>query len=141
MRDNHNRRNRFRTGGRSFRRNGSPNNHINRTGLTSFDRSRSNLRGNQNPSRLLEKYSNLAKEALSSGDKILSENYLQHADHFTRILNERESFRRGKYLEIKSENNSDVVEENVENTNKNFEKNLTDSSDSDTKIQKLLNLK
>ena len=91
MRDNHNRRNRFRTGGRSFRRNGSPNNHINRTGLTSFDRSRSNLRGNQNPSRLLEKYSNLAKEALSSGDKILSENYLQHAEHFSRILSGRNS--------------------------------------------------
>jgi len=40
---------------------------------------------NHNVSRLIEKYTTLAKEALSSGDKILSENYFQHADHFSRI--------------------------------------------------------
>ena len=93
-------------------------------------------RNNHNAPKLIEKYNELAREALSNGDKILSENYLQHADHFTRILNERESFRRDKYLEIKSENNSDVIEENVENTNKNLEKNLIDSSDGDAEIQK-----
>ena len=43
-------------------------------------------RNNHNASKLIEKYNNLAREALSSGDKILSENYFQHADHFTRIL-------------------------------------------------------
>ena len=37
--------------------------------------------------KLIEKYNDLAREASSNGDKILSENYLQHADHFTRILN------------------------------------------------------
>ncbi len=42
-------------------------------------------RNNHNASKLIEKYSNLAREALSSGDKILSENYFQHADHFSRI--------------------------------------------------------
>ena len=47
-------------------------------------------RNNHNASKLIEKYSNLAREALSSGDKILSENYFQHADHFTRILKEKE---------------------------------------------------
>ena len=47
-------------------------------------------RNNHNASKLIEKYNNLAREALSSGDKILSENYFQHADHFTRILNEKE---------------------------------------------------
>ena len=31
----------------------------------------------------------MAKEALSSGDKILSENYLQHADHFARIIEDK----------------------------------------------------
>ena len=41
--------------------------------------------------KLIEKYNNLAREALSNGDKILSENYFQHADHFTRILGERET--------------------------------------------------
>ena len=39
---------------------------------------------------MIEKYNNLAREALSSGDKILSENYFQHADHFTRISNEQD---------------------------------------------------
>ena len=50
-------------------------------------------RNNHNASKLIEKYSNLAREALSTGDKILSENYFQHADHFTRVLNERESIK------------------------------------------------
>ena len=48
-------------------------------------------RNNHNASKLIEKYSNLAREALSNGDKILSENYFQHADHFTRILNEQDA--------------------------------------------------
>ena len=45
---------------------------------------------NQNASRLVEKYNNLAREALSTGDKILSESYFQFSDHYLRILNERE---------------------------------------------------
>ena len=48
---------------------------------------------NKNPhnlERIIEKYKNLAKEALSSGDKILHENYLQHSEHFSRILSELE---------------------------------------------------
>ena len=53
-------------------------------------RHRSPGRNNQNAAKLVEKYSNLAREALSSGDKILSENYLQHADHFSRILSIQE---------------------------------------------------
>ena len=53
---------------------------------------RNNFRGNtQSAEKLFEKYNTLAKEALSSGDKTLSENYFQHADHFTRILNEKEN--------------------------------------------------
>jgi len=54
-------------------------------------------RNNHNASKLIEKYNNLAREALSSGDKILSENYFQHADHFTRILNEQESYKKSKF--------------------------------------------
>ena len=41
-----------------------------------------------NLERIIEKYKNLAKEALGSGDNILHENYLQHSDHFSRILSE-----------------------------------------------------
>ena len=54
-------------------------------------------RNNHNAPKLIEKYNDLAREALSNGDKILSENYLQHADHFTRVLNEKENFRREKF--------------------------------------------
>ena len=42
-------------------------------------------RNNHNAPKLIEKYTNLAREALSNGDKILSENYFQHAEHFIRI--------------------------------------------------------
>ena len=51
-------------------------------------------RNNHNAPKLIEKYNNLAREALSSGDKILSENYFQHADHFTRVCNDQESFKK-----------------------------------------------
>ena len=50
---------------------------------------RNNYRAAQSAEKLLEKYNTLAKEALSSGDKTLSENYLQHADHFMRIIEEK----------------------------------------------------
>ena len=40
--------------------------------------------------KLFEKYNSLAKEALSSGDKTLSENYFQHADHFMRIIQDKD---------------------------------------------------
>ena len=89
-------------------------------------------RNNHNAPKLIEKYNDLAREALSNGDKILSENYLQHADHFTRILNERESFRKEKLSEHKSQNNLDVAEKNTENSNKAF----SDKSDDETEIQK-----
>ena len=59
-------------------------------------------RFNQNAPKLIEKYNDLAREASSSGDKILSENYLQHADHFTRVLNEKENYRKQKFIENKS---------------------------------------
>ena len=50
--------------------------------------------------KLIEKYNDLAREASSNGDKILSENYLQHADHFTRILNEQENYKKLNLLKI-----------------------------------------
>ena len=72
-------------------------------------------RNNHNAPKLIEKYKDLAREALSNGDKILSENYLQHADHFTRVLNERESYRREKNLELKSGENELKTNEPSEN--------------------------
>jgi hypothetical protein len=53
-------------------------------------------RNNHNAVKLIEKYNDLAREALANEDKILSENYFQHADHFTRVQNEQESIRMAK---------------------------------------------
>jgi|TARA_B110000967_G_C18440344_1_gene342911 hypothetical protein len=50
-------------------------------------------RNNHNASKLIEKYSEMAREALANEDRVLSENYFQHADHFTRVQNEQESTR------------------------------------------------
>ena len=59
-----------------------------RLGSNSFSNSqtRNHFRTPLSAEKLLEKYNTLAKEALLSGDKTLSENYLQHADHFMRII-------------------------------------------------------
>jgi hypothetical protein len=48
----------------------------------------SNSKNPYNLEKIIEKYKNLAKEALSGGDQILYESYLQHSDHFSRILSE-----------------------------------------------------
>ena len=93
-------------------------------------------RNNHNAPKLIEKYNDLAREALSNGDKILSENYLQHADHFTRIQNERESYRKEKFSDDSSEKTSNVIIENIENTEGNSVKNLTDTSKDETEVQK-----
>ena len=93
-------------------------------------------RNNHNAPKLIEKYNDLAREALSNGDKILSENYLQHADHFTRVLNEREIFRREKFSENKTENTSDVSNENIENSQLNSDQGIEDESSDNTSVQK-----
>ena len=93
-------------------------------------------RNNHNAPKLIEKYNDLAREALSNGDKILSENYLQHADHFTRILNEKESYRKEKLSVDSSEKTSNVIIENIENTEENSVKNLVDKSSDETEVQK-----
>ena len=108
---NNNRKNRFKSSGdRSYRKR-LGNGHKNPGDFSSNTefRHRNPSRHNQNAAKLVEKYNNLAREALSSGDKILSENYLQHADHFQRVLNERENFKKEKILENKVEQTTDVV--------------------------------
>ena len=93
-------------------------------------------RNNHNAPKLIEKYNDLAREALSNGDKILSENYLQHADHFTRILNEKESFKREKFLESRSENNTEVIDNIDENLDQNSADKVLDVSDDENSTQK-----
>ena len=119
FRNNNNvRRNNFRRNDRNFKINGDrPKFGSNFSNSENFKR-KAPGRNNHNAPKLIEKYNDLAREALSNGDKILSENYLQHADHFTRILNERENFKREKFSESRSENNLDKIEENSENNDK-----------------------
>ena len=95
FRNNNNvRRNNFRRNDRGFKSNlDRPKYGSNFSKNENFQR-KSPGRNNHNASKLIEKYSNLAREALSTGDKILSENYFQHADHFTRILNEQDAQRK-----------------------------------------------
>ena len=74
-------------------------------------------RNNHNAPKLIEKYNDLAREALSNGDKILSENYLQHADHFTRVLNEKESLRKERFSESKETSDMKTEEDNSKSNN------------------------
>tara|TARA_Y100001935_G_scaffold246163_1_gene240555 strand:+ start:750 stop:1121 length:372 start_codon:yes stop_codon:yes gene_type:complete len=71
----------------------------------------------QNASRLIEKYNNLAREALSSGDKILSESYYQFSDHYLRVLNEKEKNQNldGKFRDKQnSEKSNDIKNDKIE---------------------------
>ena len=86
---NNQRRNRFRSSGdRNFKKRNGNGHKLNVDFNNNSEFKRKNPgRNNQNAAKLIEKYNDLAREALSNGDKILSENYLQHSDHFARILN------------------------------------------------------
>ena len=90
MRYNRPRRNKFRSNDRGFRRNDSQDSRIHGINSDSKSFQRRSFSGNGfRPEKLLEKYNNLAKEASSNGDKILSESYYQHADHFLRVVESR----------------------------------------------------
>ena len=126
---NNNRRNSFRRNDRNFKSNGDRNKFNNNFSNSDNFQRKSPGRNNHNASKLIEKYNNLAREALSTGDKILSENYFQHADHFTRILSEQESFKKNKFSENISSNNllqEKEVDKNVKN-NENIKKDLDTS--------------
>ena len=116
FRNNNNRRNNFRRNDRSFKSNTERSKYSsNFSNNTNFQRKIPG-RNNHNASKLIEKYNNLAREALSGGDKILSENYFQHADHFTRILQEQENYKKTKVSE-----NLKAIDVSLENTEKKVE--------------------
>ena len=124
----HNRRSgmfRRRSNGRGFRRQNN-NNEGRRliSGAFSNARGKNNFKPHQSVERLLERYKLLAKEALSSGDRTLSENYLQHVDHFERIISQKKSNQNG--------NNSQVGNINKEQNN-NLSTDSTTNQDSITK--------
>jgi hypothetical protein len=109
-----NRRNNFRRNDRNFKSSGDrPKYGSNFSNNENFQRKVPG-RNNYNAPKLIEKYENLAREALSSGDKILSENYFQHADHFTRILNEQEAYKKARYASTNEINNKLPVDNSTE---------------------------
>ena len=124
---NNSRRGRFRSNDRNFKRNGD-----NQKFKSDFS---SNVnfqrkvpgRNNHNAPKLVEKYNDLAREALANEDKILSENYFQHADHFIRILNEQEKNRPVKPIEGFHKNEKEVSLQEKENENKEQEKKAASS--------------
>ena len=126
--NNNNRRNNFRRNTRNFKSNGdSAKFNSNFSNNENFKR-KAPGRNNHNAPKLIEKYNDLAREALSNGDKILSENYLQHADHFTRVLNERESLKKEKFLQDKSEKVPNLVEESIDESSNNLEDTTNDEA-------------
>ena len=76
-----------------------------RSNSFSNSHTRNNFRHTQSAERLFEKYNTLAKEAMTSGDKTLSENYLQHADHFMRIIEDKNKNR--------DQNKVDIIDKTV----------------------------
>ena len=114
--NNHNRRGRFRSGDRNFKRNGDVSKFKSDFSTNANFQRKSPGRNNHNAPKLIEKYNDLAREALANEDKILSENYFQHADHFTRILNEQE-----KNQPVKVIDNLDKNKENNPDKNKSLE--------------------
>ena len=121
---NNYRRNRFKSNGdRNFRKRNGNGHKANGEFNNSLDFKRKNPgRNNQNASKLIDKYNDLAKEAISNGDKILSENYLQHADHFARILQSREV---AKETNLNSSFIEETKSENAKQGEINNEKNFT----------------
>ena len=111
FRNNNNRRNNFRRGDRNYKNNNDRSKYSSNFSNSENFQRKIPGRNNHNASKLIEKYNNLAREALSTGDKILSENYFQHADHFTRIMNEQEIFKKSKFSE-NNQANSDSPSNN-----------------------------
>ena len=124
---NNNRRNNFRRNDRSFKSNGDRNKFNTFANNDNFHR-KSPGRNNHNAPKLIEKYNNLAREALSSGDKILSENYFQHADHFTRILSEQDNQKKKKFNQNHS--SKSITEEKVDDKNTQISENTDENSKS-----------
>ena len=135
--NNNNRRNNFRRNDRNFKSNGDrPKFGSNFSNNENFKRKVPG-RNNHNAPKLIEKYNDLAREASSNGDKILSENYLQHADHFTRVLNERESIRRERFSENKSEDQANLSEETKIQNEETLKSNLANEAKKENDEEKV----
>ena len=138
FRNNNNaRRNNFRRNDRSYKSNGDRNKFSSNFSNTDNFQRKMPGRNNHNASKLIEKYNNLAREALSGGDKILSENYFQHADHFTRVLSDQESLKKARFSAEASESKNTNEENNADENNKKEDtskKTLNENKEVETKV-------
>ena len=120
MRYNKPRRHRYRSSDKDFGRNGSQDLRVSGVNSDSKIFQRRSFSGNGfNAEKLLEKYNNLAKEALTSGDKILSESYYQYADHFLRVIENRNLIQNNSKPHL---SNSSIEENSSPQKQKNSEK-------------------
>ena len=128
FRNNNGRRNNFRRNDRNYKINGDRQKFG--SGFSNSENFQRKIpgRNNHNASKLIDKYNNLAREALSIGDKIMSENYFKHADHFSRILSEQENFKRAK-------NSHKTSIENNQVTSINEDKKIEEDNVKDTSIK------
>ena len=117
FRNNNNRRFRFRNNDRNYKRNGDGKKFNSDFSSPSSFQRKVPGRNNHNAPKLIEKYNDLAREALSNGDKILSENYFQHADHFMRILGEQENNKSSKVIDNKTQSEISVLADNNKDQN------------------------
>ena len=117
FRNNNNRRFRYRNNDRNYKRNGDGKKFNSDFSSPSSFQRKAPGRNNHNAPKLIEKYNDLAREALSNGDKILSENYFQHADHFMRILDQQDNNKSSKVSNNKIENEISVLEDNNKDQN------------------------
>ena len=101
---NNYKRGRYRNNDRNFKRNGENPKFNSDFSSDSIFQRKSPGKNNHNAPKLIEKYNDLAREALSKGDKILSENYFQHADHFARVLSEKENAKLSKVIDNQNHN-------------------------------------
>ena len=113
FRNNNNRRFRFRNNDRNYKRNGDGKKFNSDFPSPSNFQRKAPGRNNYNAPKLIEKYNDLAREALSNGDKILSENYFQHADHFMRVVDDKNKNRIQSKVDGKPLQDNNALSENT----------------------------
>ncbi len=89
-----------RSRGKSNRNRNSGGNNLNRV----FDSSGPEGKVRGTPQQIIDKYSQLARDAMLSNDRVAAENFLQHAEHYTRLLSEAQRQAEAKRVQAEQAN-------------------------------------
>ena len=118
---NNNRRRNFRPRSQknNFRRRGGSINSsnggsFNNNGNMNFNRNGS-MSNPHNVEKTMMKFQQLAKDAQSNGDPVLGENYLQHADHYSRRLIELNERNKNN---LSSDSNNNIIDTSTKDVSK-----------------------